>query len=166
MAFNDTVLLPVTVVLMLFALVLAFVPVVPATAVQWAIGMLFAGATGFQRVTPLAAVVMTGIMLAGVTSSLWLPYFGMRGKGLSCLGMIAFLIGGVVGTAIPIPIVGSIIGGVAAVMVVEYARVREIRAAMQSGRAALKTVLLGFVLEFIFSLTIFIIFLVSVVTTG
>jgi len=162
----DAIGIPLTVLLMVITLPLAFVPVVPSSALQWAIALLFAALEGFQRVTLPAALVMTLWMLAGSTSGLWLPYFGMKGKGVSCMGLLAFAIGCLLGTLIPIPILGSIIGGIVAVVVVEFARVGTWRAALSGGTAALRVMILGYVLEFAFSLAILVTFLVSVATTG
>ena len=156
-----------TITLMLVCLSLAFIPVVPSSALQWTIGILYGALGNFTRLTVPAAVIMTILMIAGSTSGVWLPYFGMRGKGLSCLGLIAFFIGCIIGTFIPLPIpfVGNIIGGVGAVVIVEYARIGEYRAALKSGGAALSMMILGFVFEFLFSLAIFFTFLISVLTT-
>jgi hypothetical protein len=66
---------------------------------------------------------------------------------------------------LPIPFVGNIIGGVGAVVIVEYARIGEYRTALKSGGAALRMMVLGFVFEFLFSLAIFFTFLISVLTT-
>ena len=162
----EALLIPFTIFLMVIGLLLAFVPVVPASALQWAIAMLFGALTQFTRVTIPAAVIMTLLMLAGSTSGLWLPFFGMKGKGVSCLGLIAFMIGCVAGVVIPIPILGSIIGGIVAVVIVEFARVGTWRAALSGGQAALRVMILGFVLEFVFGLAIFVTFLVSLATTG
>lgn len=162
----EAVGIPLTLFLMTMGLFLAFVPLVPATALQWTIAILFAAAEGFHRVTVPAAVVMTLFMLAGSTSGLWLPFFGMKGKGVSCMGLIAFMIGCMIGVIIPIPIVGSMIGGIAAVVIVEFAHVGTWRAAAQGGAAALRVMILGFVFEFVFSLAIFVTFIISLATTG
>jgi uncharacterized protein YqgC (DUF456 family) len=162
----ENVTIPLTIFLMVIGLFLAFVPLVPATALQWAIAMIFAAADGFHRVTVPAAVIITLLMLAGSTSGIWLPYFGMKGKGVSCIGLTAFMIGCMVGVLIPIPIIGSMIGGIIAVVVVEFARVGTWRAAVQGGVAATRVMILGFVFEFVFSLAIFLTFLISLATTG
>jgi uncharacterized protein len=163
----DTLLILVILLAMFATLMLIVVSSVPVSALEWAIAMLFAALTGFQRVTPTAAILMTACMALGSTSQFWMPFFGMKGRQISCLGILAFFIGSVVGgILIPIPIIGSIIGGMVAVFLVEFARVREFRAAMRSGGAALKMMLYGMIVEFVCAAVIVAIFIVSVLTTG
>ncbi|NWF67936.1 MAG: DUF456 domain-containing protein [Chloroflexi bacterium] len=157
----------ITIILMLLTLGLAFVPVVPASALQWAIAMLYGALTGFARVPLPAALVMTALMLIGATSGLWLPYFGLKGKGISCLGLIAFTVGALVGTMlIPLPLLGTLIGAVFGVFAAEFARWRTWRAAIAGGGAALRVMLLGFVVEFVISLLIFVTFLIGLAATA
>src|SRR5215212_5551863 len=104
----DTLLIPLALVAMILGLILIIVPVIPVPAVEWAIALIFAAFTGFQRVTPVAAVIMTGLMIIGSTSGFWMPVFGLRGREMSCLGLIAFFAGFLLGGIfIPIPLCGS-----------------------------------------------------------
>lgn len=160
-------LLPLVIGLMIFAALMSFIPVIPAAALTWAVGMVYGALERFTRLTPLAAVIITVIMVIAVTAGLWLPMFGMRGKGMSCWGLLAFFVGSISGTfLIPIPVLGSIIGGIAAVVLAEWARIGEINAALRSGGAAVRVIILGFVLEFAFSVTILITFVISVISMG
>lgn len=162
----EDVLLLLALILMVAGLALVVIPAVPVAALEWAIATLAAALTGFERVTVFAAALMTLFMLLGSTAGLWLPYFGLKGSGPSCLGLLAFFIGCAVGSAaIPVPLLGALIGGVAGVMLVEYARVREFRAALRRGGGALRVMLIGIALEFAFALAILVTFVVSVATT-
>ena len=160
-------LITLTVAAMFASLFLILIPSVPVSALEWAIAMVFGILTGFERFTPVAAVVATILMLIGATSGLWMPLLGMRGRSISCMGMIAFFIGMIAGSAlIPIPFLGTIIGGVVSVMLVEYLRVGNKRAALESGRSALKLVIYGMVAEFIFAMAVIVTTIVSIVVTG
>jgi uncharacterized protein YqgC (DUF456 family) len=150
------------------SLLLIVIPPVPVGALEWAIAILFGLLTGFERLTPSAAVIITVLMIAGITSDFWLPALGFRtGEQVSCMGMVAFFVGMVVGSIlIPIPILGSFIGGVGAVVVVEYAQLKEMRQAFRRGGKALKMILYSMVAEFVFAAAIFGVTLVSIVTTA
>jgi uncharacterized protein YqgC (DUF456 family) len=142
------------------------IPVIPVAALEWAIALIFAALTQFERTTPAALVIMTVCMLVGATAAWWTPLIGLRGKQMSCWGLVAFFVGLIVGGfVIPLPILGSIIGGIGAVMLVEFARLRDAQRALHSGGAALKTILYGLVIEFLCAVIIVITFLVSLLTT-
>jgi hypothetical protein len=162
------VLIVLTLVVMTGVLLLAFVPIVPASALQWTLALILGALTGFERVTVPAVVIITIWALLGSTSGLWLPFFGIQGgKRLSCLGLIAFMLGAAAGTAfIPIPVVGTVAGGVGAVTLVELARVGQVRPALRGGALALRLMVLGFVLEFVFSLAILVTVIASVALTA
>lgn len=148
-------------------LLLILIPAVPVSALEWALAMLLGVATGFTRLAPAAAIIVTVLMVIGSTSQFWMPMLGMRGDGLSCAGLIAFFIGMAIGTAvIPIPIIGTLLGGLIAVIIVEYGRVRELSKAFRSGSIALRQVIYGMIAEFVFAVSIFGVTLVSVLSTA
>jgi len=157
----------ITLILMVIGLMLILIPAVPVSALQWTIAIIYAALTGFQRVTPAAALLMSLFMILGATSGLWLPFFGLKGRNLSCLGLLAFFIGTIAGSFfIPIPILGALIGGVAGVMMVEYAQILEMGQAIQRGWTAVKLILMTMVAEFIFAVLIFATFVISVLSTA
>lgn len=166
----ESVLILLTMLLMLLSLCLIVIPVVPVSALEWALAMVFAGVslalTGSSRVTLPAGILMTLLMLLGSTSALWMPFLGLRGKEISCFGLLAFFVGCIIGgIVIPVPVLGSMVGGVLAVVVVEYAKIREFRQAVRSGGTALKMIVYGMAAEFIFAVAIVGTFIVSVLTT-
>lgn len=164
---TNSLLIPLAVLGMIVTLVLSFVPFVPGTAIIWAIGVVFAVLDGFQRATPAAIIVMTLLMVVGSTSEIWMPVLGIRSRGLSCLSTVGSVIGSIVGTfVIPIPLVGTIIGAMAGALLVELVRGREVRRAMQAGRSVFQLYLIGMVVQFVTSLMMFAVFLVSLWTTG
>lgn len=152
---------------MVVSLILAFIPLMPGPLLLWGVGMIFGISEGFQRLTPAAGVVMTLLMVVSVTNDFWLPMFGVRTGGLTCLGAVGSFVGGIVGSfLIPIPILGTIIGAVAGAALLEVVRFREIGRGLQAGQSALKLVLLGYAVNIIMSIAIFVVYLVSIITTG
>ncbi len=152
-------------IIMVAALLLIMIPAVPVSAVEWAILMIFGALTAFEQITVPAAILATVLMVIGSSSQYWAPFLGLKGKQMSCLSIIGFFIGAIIGTAvIPIPFLGTIVGGVLAVMVIEFLNTQDWRASLIGGKAALKTYIIGMVMEFVFSVLIIITFVVSVTT--
>ena len=162
----DVFLIPIVMILMMLSLFLVFIPVVPVAAVEWAIAMVFGALTAFERLTIPAAIVMTVFMVIGSTSQYWAPFLGLKGKQMSWLGILAFFVGAILGTAIPVPIIGTLIGGLIAVIIVEFINSQDWRKALIGGKAALKTFIVGMVMEFIFSAMIVATMIISLATTG
>jgi len=157
-----------TSVLMFLALLLILVPAVPVTILEWCIAMLYfalsISLTGATYLTIPSLVIMTLLAFAGGTAQLWMPLLGLQGRQLSCGGLVAFFAGMMVGSIfIPIPVLGTIIGGVAGVMLSEFGRADDWREAMKSGGAALKLVIMSMLAEFVFAFGIVAVFLFTVV---
>lgn len=162
----DTLLIPLALLGMIIGLVLIIIPVIPVPAVEWAIAMIFGAITVFERVTIPAAIVMTVLMVIGSTSGFWMPFFGLRGREMSCLGLIAFFAGLILGQIfIPIPLCGSFIGAVIAVFVVQLAQQRSLKPALAGSGRALQLTLYGMIAEFLFGVLIIAVFCVSILTT-
>jgi uncharacterized protein YqgC (DUF456 family) len=162
----ESIAIAVTIVAMMASLVLIIVPVVPVTALVWAIGMLFAVLTGFARVTLLGATIMTAFMVLGATSGYWMPFFGLRGRQISWLGLLGFFAGLILGAMfIPIPLINGIIGGVLGVLLVEYVRGREWGPALASGGTALRMTIYGMIAELGFALAVIAVFVISIAAT-
>lgn len=154
------VLRTITIVVMALLLLVTIVPIIESSLFIWGLGLLYAVLTGLMPLPAL--IVMTLLMLLGVTSDYWLPIFGLRIQGMSCLGAVGSLVGGIVGTLlIPVPILGTIVGMIAGAMLFEFARLRELRHSIQAGKAALKLYLWGIVVETVFGLAIMLVFIVS-----
>lgn len=160
----DTLLIPLALIAMILGLVLIVVPVIPVPAVEWAIAMIFGAFTGFHRLTLPAAAVMTVLMIIGSTSGFWMPFLGLRGREMSCLGLLGFFAGFILGTAIPIPLCGSFIGGILGVFVVQLAQDRNLKSALTGSSRALQLTLYGMVAEFLFGLLIVSVFCISILT--
>ena len=158
----ESVLGIIAVVLMIAAVVASLLPVVPGPALVWAIGLVYAVLTGFAHVTWLSISLMTILMILGSTTGWWTQILGMRADGGSCLSILGALVGGLIGTfAIPIPLLGTVIGLVLGALLFEFARVGEFRQAMQSGGVALRGYLLSVLVEGGISILILAVFVIS-----
>lgn len=163
---SESAFLTASIGAMAIGLLLAFIPIMPGTMIVWIIGMVAAVLDQFQHITPTAAVIMTAIMLLGVSSDFWLPALGVKTGGMSCLAAVGSLIGGLLGTFfIPVPLAGTLIGTALGAGVVEWARLRRVQGALTAGRSAAKLFVIGYVVELATSIAIFVTFVVSIATT-
>ncbi|MBI1279445.1 MAG: DUF456 family protein [Anaerolineaceae bacterium] len=164
---DPTVLLILATALMLVTLALAFIPILPGPLMPWAVGIVYGLVTGWTRITPAAAVVMTLLMIVGITADYWRPLLGAKTTGMGCRTSLGSFAGGIIGTfLIPIPLVGTVIGLVAGALVMEFIQFRDLAKAMSAGRSALKQFALGYALTIGLSIAIFAVYVVSVFTTG
>ncbi len=163
----ETSILLLAIASMILITLVSIIPYVPGPIFVWGVGLVTAFLTSFERVTIPAVVLMTLFMLAGTFQEYWLPLFGVRGEGLSCLGAVGSIVGGLAGTfLIPVPILGTIVGMVLGALVIEYARIREMSHALRAGKTAFKLYLWGMVVEFAFSVLIIATFIISTLSTG
>ena len=122
------------------AVILAFVvglfgtilPIIPGLIIIWLAALYYAAViVGFDTFSPWVFVLITLISLAAGTSNIWLSALGAKTTSWRTLG-IGF-IGAIAGTfLLPIPLVGTIIGYAAGLVLAEYARLRELRPAMKA----------------------------------
>jgi uncharacterized protein YqgC (DUF456 family) len=120
--------------------------------------------TGFTRFPLIAVVIVTIMMILGVTSGLWMPFFGLQGRKVSCLSMVAFFIGMIIGT--PVPIIGSFLGGMLAVFLVEFVRTGDHEHAFESGETAFWVVLASMFVEFLMAITVILTTIISIFLTA
>lgn len=164
---SDTVLMIIALVLMVIGVFLSLIPLIPGPLIVWGIGTLFAFLNDFERVTYLSVGLMTLLMVIGSTAEFWMPAFGLKAQGGSCLTSLGSLGGGIIGTfVIPIPILGSVIGAVVGALLVEMMRVGELKGALTAGRRAFELYLLSMVVEVTASGAILVVFVVSLRITG
>lgn len=167
MQLDPTLLLILATALILVTLVLAFIPILPGPLMPWAVGIVYGILTGWQRITPLAAIIMTLLMLVGVTADYWRPLLGAKTTGMGCRTSLGSFAGGFLGTfLIPIPLIGTVVGLVAGALLMELAQFGDLKKAMGAGRAALKQFAIGYALNIGISVGIFVVYVISVLTTG
>jgi hypothetical protein len=163
----ESSLLALSVVLMGVGLIVAFIPLVPASLLLWLIGGVTAYLEGFERIPVVSVVIMTVLMILGSTNEIWLPLLGVRAAGGSCWSSLGAFIGGIVGTIlIPVIFVGTLVGYVLGALAFELARLRELRRAIQAGRSALKSYFINYVVQLVISFAIFGVYLGSLWITG
>jgi hypothetical protein len=144
---------------MLASLLLLIIPAAPVCLVLWLIAVAAAILTGFSAVTPLTLLVLSALAAVGTSAEAWLPWFGLRGKGIGCMSILAFFAGVIVGSLlIPLPFVGGIAGGVIAIILVQVLELGELRAALRSGGAALRYLLLSILVEGAFAVGMIIVY--------
>lgn len=149
-------------ILLIIAFILSFIPIMPGAMLVWGVAIVTAFLDGFVHITPLAAIIVTVLMIVNVTSDVWLPMLGVRTSGLTCLGAVGSFIGGLAGTfVIPLPILGTLIGTVIGALAVELLYFGEMRKAVRAGRVALQLFIVGYILEIAASASIVLVFLVS-----
>lgn len=164
---DPTLLLILATAMMLVTLVLAFVPILPGPLMPWAVAIVYGAITSWARITPLAAVVMTLLMIVGVTADWWRPLMGAKATGMGCRTSIGSFAGGFIGTfLIPIPLLGTVIGLVAGALVMELAQFGDLQKAMGAGKAALKMFVVGYALNIAISVAIFVVYVISILTSG
>lgn len=158
-------LLGLAVVMLILGIVLAFVPFLPGSVILWAIAVAAGIVDGFARITPTALFIITGLMIASVTSNFWMPALGIKSGHLTCQAAVGCLIGGLVGTfAIPIPIFGTLVGTIAGAFVIELASARRARPALQAGQTAAALFVANSIFELAVSFTIFLVFVISILS--
>ncbi len=164
---DPTLLLVLATALMIVTLVLAFIPILPGSLMPWAVGIVYGLLTGWTRMTPLAAIIMTLLMLVGVTADYWRPLLGAKTTGMGCRTSLGSFAGGLLGTfLIPIPLIGTVIGLVVGALLMEFVQFRDLAKAMTAGQTALKQFAVGYALTIGISVAIFVVFIISILTTG
>ena len=109
-------------------------PVIPGLIVIW-LGALYYAAVvvGFDAFSPWVFVLITIVGLVAGTSNIWLAALGARTTGASWRTLIIGFIGAILGTFfLPIPLVGTIVGYAAGLVLSEYVRLGELRPALKS----------------------------------
>lgn len=161
MSLAGTLVLTLVIVAMALSSLASFVPYIPGPVLVWGIGAAYAAFTGLERVTFLALIAMTGLMMIGSTADFWMQLAGMRMKGGSCLATLGSLIGGALATFL-IPILGTLIGMIGGALAIEFLHKGELDPALDAGKNALQVYLLSAITEFGSSLLILAIFLLSI----
>src|SRR5690349_17525193 len=119
-------------ILMVAALVVSFIPILPGTVIVWIAAMAIGLISQWARFTTVAGIAATAIMIFSVSSDFWLPALGIKTGGLTCLGAIGSLIGGLIGTfLIPLPVCGTLVGAVLGALIIEMIHFRNMQKALQ-----------------------------------
>ncbi|MDZ4763870.1 MAG: DUF456 domain-containing protein [Chloroflexota bacterium] len=152
------------VVLMIIVFFLSFLPVISGPLMLWGVALVYGILTGFAVLTPPAMIVITVLMVMGVTADYWLPLVGVKTEGASCGVIFGTIIGGLIGTfALPIPLVGTLVGSIAGAVLMQLMYVGNTRDLLKAGQFAVRTYFIGMALEFVFNAAIMLVFFVVVI---
>jgi len=153
---------------MVAAAFISFVPMIPGPALVWAIGMVYAVATDFADVGVGAVVWMTVFMVIGSTADYWTRLLGLGSEGsLTCGTFAASTIGAIVGTfAIPVPLVGTLLGAGAGVAALVLYQEDDSEKAWLAARGIMKAWLASFFVEVIVCIAIVTVFIRALLNAG
>jgi uncharacterized protein YqgC (DUF456 family) len=163
MGIAESTLTVIASILMIVGLIASFLPFLPGPLMLWAISVGYGALTGFSQLTVGATVLITALMLIATSKDIWMPLVGMRKYGVSCSSALGMMIGGLVGTfAIPIPIVGTLLGAIGGAVLLELLNLGDLQLALKAGGIAFKSFLLGMATEIGFCLLIAVVFFATV----
>ncbi|MBI1258989.1 MAG: DUF456 family protein [Chloroflexi bacterium] len=166
MGIAESGLMVIAGVLMVIALFASLLPFLPGPFMLWVISLVYGILTGFQHLTVLSAIVITLLMIIATTKDIWMPIVGMKTYGVSCSSAIGMFVGGIIGTfAVPIPILGTLIGAIAGAILLELLNLGDLQKALKAGGFAFKSFLLGMATEFGFNILIVAVFFGSLLVT-
>lgn len=109
---------------MLVSLVGLVIPIFPGIVVIWLAALGYGIVTGFGTLGTILFVLLTLLMIAGVTVDNVLMGAGARRGGASWGSIIVGLLAGIVGTFL-LPPIGGLIAAPAAVLLIEFWRGRD-----------------------------------------
>lgn len=163
----QTISFGISVLFILIGLVGVILPVLPGTLLVWLSVFFFylvERALGYAAIDPVTFGVITVLALVAGTSEIWLPLLGARQSGSSKRALVAGLLGGLIGTfALPIPLVGTIVGYAAGVLLGEYQKHGDWDKALRAGAGGLAGWGIATVLQLVTGFMILIIFIWQVV---
>jgi hypothetical protein len=126
-------LVVLTQIILLAGLVGLIIPIFPGVTVMWLAILGYGIVTGFSTLGIVLFVLITLLMILGVSIDNILMGVGARTQGASWLSIVVALLAGVIGTIL-LPPFGGLLTAPLGVLLLEYWRVREWR---KAGRALL-----------------------------
>lgn len=109
-------------------------PVIPGLIIVWLASLYYAAVVvGFDAFSPWVFALLTIIALVAGTSNIWLAALGAKTTGALWRTLGVGFIGSIAGTfLLPIPLVGTIVGYAAGLVLSEYVRQGELRPAVKA----------------------------------
>ncbi len=147
--------------LLFLSLIGTLIPIIPGVLLMWVIVFVYAWADGFTAVSTTAIIFVSLIALVTGTSDIWLTLFGAKKGGASLKSMLVGTIGAVVGSFV-LPILGTIAGYIAGLLLGEYWQHGDWETAKRAGFGGLAGWGIATIIQFIGGVFIFVIFLVQV----
>jgi len=149
----DITLFALVQMLMLVGLFGLIVPVFPGLVVMWLAALGYGVASGFSTLGIVLIVIISILMVVGSFADNLLMGAGARKGGASWTTIAVALAAGVIGTLL-LPPIGGLIAAPAAVLLLEYSRLRDWQKAMQALRGLATGWGLSFVVRFIIGVII------------
>ena len=128
-------------------------PVLPGPPLAWLGALYYGWQTGWAKISPLILGLLLIIALVGATADWWMGALGAKKGGASAWSQVAALFGGLIGLIV-FSLPGMLIGSVAAIVAVEWHRLREWKGVMHAGGGYVIGFLLAMVVEVICTLFI------------
>ena len=148
--------------LLLLSLIGTIIPIIPGVLLMWVIVFIYAWADGFTAVSTASFIIISLIALITGTSDIWLTLFGAKKGGASVKSMLIGTVGAVVGSFL-FPIVGTIAGYIAGLLLGEYWRHGDWEIAKKAGFGGLAGWGIATAIQFVGGIFIFVIFLWQVI---
>jgi hypothetical protein len=136
----------VVLLVMLVGVVGVLVPFLPGLLLVWAAGIAWVWFDGHGPAHLVVGVVLTGLLAVGIVAKYVLPARSASGAGAPTSTLVVGAAGAVVGFFV-IPVVGLVVGGVAAVYLAELARLQDFALAWRSTWAVLRGIGIGMLVE-------------------
>lgn len=148
----------IVILILLLSLIGTLIPFIPGILLMWVTIFLYALVDGFTAVSTPAFIVISLIALVTGTSDIWLTLFGAKKGGASLRSMLIGTVGAIVGSFL-FPIVGTIVGYIAGLLLGEYWQHGDWEAAKKAGIGGLAGWGIATVIQFVGGVFIFVIFL-------
>ncbi len=150
---------------MVVGLIGTLIPVLPGVELIWLAALVYAIAERFVTIDPLTFTALTVLAALGITANIWAGHLGSRLGGASWqallaglgLGAVGFIIGLFVGGIGAVP--GGLVGALAGILLVEYLRWKEWKAAARAGTGWLVGCLLSGLIQMILGTMMILLFL-------
>lgn len=155
----------VTIFLFLLGLIGIIVPILPGILLIWG-GILFYAVAidQFTLISPWLFALITLIALVAGTADLWLAAVGAKKTGASWQALLLGVVGAVAGTfLIPIPLLGTLAGYALGILLGEFLRLRDWRAAWRASLGGIAGWGIGTALQLGGGLILIALFLIAVV---
>ena len=152
----EAVSVGVVIFLLLLGLVGTVIPIIPGVLLMWLTVFIYSLADGFAAVSMPAFLVISVIAVITGTSDLWLTLFGAKKGGASIKSMLIGTAGAIAGSFI-FPLVGTIVGYIAGLLLGEYWQHGDWELAKKAGLGGLAGWGVATVIQFIGGIFIFVI---------
>jgi uncharacterized protein len=127
----DVILFGVTLFVMLLGLLMTLIPLFPGIVVIWLAALGYGILVGFTPFGIVMFIIITLLMIAGVTVDNVLMGVGARRGGAAWTSILLAIVAGIAGTLL-LPPIGGLIAAPLAVLLAEYGRVKDWRKAREA----------------------------------